>query len=251
MGTELFGIIIKKGDVWFTYNQENIGLPEDHITAIAHESSSVKWIGTFNHGVVRLEENSVSINTILNSTTTVGQVARTTEFGTRKAGDLGVQALILNIVNLGKFLHYYGNVDTNGVKGSGSGTNSCFLNYNDPRAQALTGASTGACTVDNDGSLDLDQSTAAGKRRICEGAMLLTNTIDILDNLDLSNSSTLSKLEDVSAQVNTYKTAATAAGLGAIINMTSQSDCETYLQTPGQLLDMEFFYALVFDTGLQ
>jgi len=67
MGTELFGIIIKKGDVWFTYNQENIGLPEDHITAIAHESSSVKWIGTFNHGVVRLEENSVSINTILNS----------------------------------------------------------------------------------------------------------------------------------------------------------------------------------------
>jgi ligand-binding sensor domain-containing protein len=67
MGTELFGIIIKKGDVWFTYNQENIGLPEDHITAIAHESASVKWIGTFNHGVVRLEENSVSINTILNS----------------------------------------------------------------------------------------------------------------------------------------------------------------------------------------
>jgi ligand-binding sensor domain-containing protein len=67
MGTELFGIIIKKGDIWFTYNQENIGLPEDHITAIAHETSSIKWIGTFNHGVVRLEENSVSINTILNS----------------------------------------------------------------------------------------------------------------------------------------------------------------------------------------
>lgn len=192
-----------------------------------------------------------AINTILNSTTTVGQVARTTQFGTRKAGDLGVQALILNIVNLGKFLHYYGNVDANGVKGGGSGTNSCFLNYNDPRAQALTGVSTGACTVDNDGSADLDQATAAGKRRICEGTMLLTNTIDILDNLDLSNSSTLSKLEDISTQVNTFKTAATAAGLGTIINMTSQSDCETYLQTPAQLLDMEYFYALVFETGLQ
>jgi len=192
-----------------------------------------------------------AINTILNSTTTIGQAARTTKFGTRKAGDLGVQALILNIVNFGKFLHYYGNVDVNGVKGGGSGTNSCFLNYNDPRAQALTGASTGACTVDNDGSADLDQSTAAGKRRICEGAMLLTNTIDILDNLDLSNSSTLSKLEDISTQVNNFKTAATAAGLGTIINMTSQSACETYLQTPAQLLDMEYFYALVFDTGLQ
>ena len=65
MGTELFGIIIKKGDVWFTYNQENIGLPEDHITAIAHESSSVKWIGTFNNGVVRLEENAISIQEYL------------------------------------------------------------------------------------------------------------------------------------------------------------------------------------------
>lgn len=65
VGTELFGIIIKKGDVWFTYNQENIGLPEDHITSIAHESPFVKWIGTFNHGVVRLEENAISIQEYL------------------------------------------------------------------------------------------------------------------------------------------------------------------------------------------
>lgn len=192
-----------------------------------------------------------AINTILNSTTTVGQVARTTKFGTRKSGDMGVQALILNIVNFGKFLHYYGNVDTNGVKGGGSASNSCFLNYNDPRAQAITGVGTGACTVDNDGSIDLDQTTAAGKRRICEGVMLLTNAIDILDNIDLSGSSTLSKLEDVSTQVNTYKTAATAAGLGTIINMTSQATCETFLNTPANLLDMEYFYALVLETGLQ
>jgi hypothetical protein len=192
-----------------------------------------------------------AINTILNSTSTIGQVARTTQYGSRKAGDMGVQALILSIVNFGKFLHYYGNVDTNGVKGGGSSANSCFLNYNDPRAQAITGVGTGACTVDNDGSVDLDQTTAAGKRRICEGVMLLTNTIDILDNIDLSGSSTLSKLEDVSTQVNTYKTAATAAGLGTIINMKSQTACETFLNTPANLLDMEYFYALVLETGLQ
>ncbi|MFM7667605.1 MAG: hypothetical protein ACKO7D_05385 [Bacteroidota bacterium] len=60
MGTELFGIIIKKGDVWFNYTQENISLPEDHVTAIVHESPTVKWIGTFNHGIVRLEENTAS-----------------------------------------------------------------------------------------------------------------------------------------------------------------------------------------------
>jgi ligand-binding sensor domain-containing protein len=69
MGTELFGIMIKKGDVWINYNQTNIGLPENHITAIAHESPTVKWIGTFNHGVIRLEENiALSENYILEKT---------------------------------------------------------------------------------------------------------------------------------------------------------------------------------------
>lgn len=62
MGTELFGIIIKKGNIWFNYNQDNTDLPEDHVTAIFHESSNIKWIGTFNHGVVRLEENTNSLN---------------------------------------------------------------------------------------------------------------------------------------------------------------------------------------------
>ncbi|MBM3430517.1 MAG: hypothetical protein FJX99_05985, partial [Bacteroidetes bacterium] len=61
MGTELFGIIIKKGDVWFNYTQENIGLPEDHITSIVHESPTVKWIGTFNSGVVRIEESNANL----------------------------------------------------------------------------------------------------------------------------------------------------------------------------------------------
>ena len=191
-------------------------------------------------------------NIILNSTAGVpSQVDRTAKFGSRKSGDMGVQALILNIVNLGKFLNFYGNVDATGTKGAGVNTNTCFLNYNDPRAQVVTGAGTGACTVDNDGHPDLDQSTEDGKRRLCEGLMLVTNTLNILDNIDLSGSSSLSKLEAVQTQVNTFRTNATAAGLGTLINMTSQSVCETYLDTPAQLLDMEYLYALVFETGLQ
>jgi hypothetical protein len=191
-------------------------------------------------------------NIILNSTAgEPSQQTRIDSFGTRKSGDMGVQALILNIVNLGKFLHYYGNVDAAGVKGAGAGTNSCFLNYNDPRAQLVTGAATGACTVDNDGHADLDQSTEEGKRRLCEGLMLISNTLDILDNIDLTGSSSLSKMEDVQAQVITFRTNATAVGLGTLINMTSQSECETYLDTPAQLLDMEYLYAVVFEIGLQ
>lgn len=195
---------------------------------------------------------NVGINVILNSTTGVpGQVARKTKFGTRKSADMGVQALVLSLVNLGKFLNYYGNVSAVGTKGGGTGNNSCFINYSDVRATALVGVTTGACTVANDGHAELDQTTTIGRRRLCEGLTFVTNIIDILENLDLSNSSTLSKLSEVSAKVSTFKTDATAAGLGTLISMTSVATCEEHLNTPANIPDFEYFYALIFESGLQ
>jgi hypothetical protein len=176
---------------------------------------------------------------------------RVAKFGPRKAGDLSVQALLLSIVNLGKFLNYYGNTDASGNKGGVAGSN-CFLDYNDSRAQLLIGAgvSTGACVAVNDGHPDLDQTTAAGKRRLCEGLVLLTNTLEILEGIDLGSSSTLAKLEQVADQVDDLKTVATAQGLGDVINMTSQTDCVAYAATPANLNNLEYFYALVFEEGL-
>ncbi len=193
------------------------------------------------------------INVLLGSTTgSPSQTSRTTKFGSRKAGDMGIQALILNLVNLGKFLNYYGNVNAAGAKGQGTNTNSCFLNYSDARATAQIGAGVGGvCNSNNDGHPDLDKSTTAGKRRMCEGLVLLTNVIDILENLDLSTSSELDVLEDLATQVNTFLTAATAAGLGTLVTMTSQSTCETAMSTASNLNDLEFFYSIVFEKGLQ
>src|SRR5690606_6850796 len=108
-------------------------------------------------------------------------------------GDMGVQALILNMVNLGKFFYYFGNVDATGEKGEGPGSNSCFIDYNDSRAKLIIGNGTGACTDSISGHPELDQSTEAGRRRMCEGFVLLTNFLDILENIDLSQSSSLSK----------------------------------------------------------
>ncbi len=194
-----------------------------------------------------------AINILLNSTSGApAHTSRVSKFGQRKAGDMSVQALLLNVVNLGKFLNFYGNVNASGAKGGGSNTNACFINYTDARAQAVaTGPTAGACNGINDGHPDLDQTTDTGKRRLCEGLMLVTNTLDILDNLDLGGSDELSVLEDVSTQVNTFKAAAVAAGLSTLINMTSQSACVTAMNTPANLNDMEYLYALVFETGLQ
>lgn len=191
------------------------------------------------------------LNIILDSTSaSPAQADRNAKFGSRKGGDMGVQALILGLVNFGKFLRYYGNADSTGVKGTLPGSD-CFINYNDPRAQlVIAGGSSGACNANNEGHPDLDQTTADGKRRMCEGLVLLTNTLDVLNNIDFSNSSTLSKFDTVKSKVNDFKSAAAAAGLGSIMDMTSQDDCEAFVAVPAQLLDLEYFYALTFELGL-
>jgi len=197
------------------------------------------------------------INFLINSDggTKPSQVNRDSVYGVRQSGDMAVQTLLLTIVNFGKFLHYYGNVNNAGVKGSGSGSNTCFLNYTDPRAQtAISLGNSGACTTNNSGHPDLSFAPAnlsKAKRRVCEAVVYIANLFDILDHVDLSTSSTLSKLEDVSTSIDSYRTAANAAGLGAILDLTSQSDCETYLNTPANFNDMEYFFALVFESGLK
>ncbi|WP_408097397.1 hypothetical protein ACJVC5_00380 [Peredibacter sp. HCB2-198] len=227
------------------------GTPADIMKSIASMSLSTEITADSDEYVAIRN----GINTILGTTTTVTHDARVTKFGSRKAGDMSVQALMLNVVNLGKFLNFYGNVDATGVKGAGTNTNSCFINYTDARAQTVVASAvTGACTTNNDGHPDLSFAVADlpnTKRRLCEGLMLVTNILDILDNLDLSGSSELAKLEDISTQVSTFKTAAVAAGLGTLINMTSQSECETAMDTASNLDDMEYLYSLVFETGLQ
>jgi ligand-binding sensor domain-containing protein len=58
MGTELNGILIKKENIWFSYNMENIGLQDNYITSLTHENNQIKWAGTYDHGVIRIEENT-------------------------------------------------------------------------------------------------------------------------------------------------------------------------------------------------
>lgn len=222
--------------------------PEDILKSFASFSFSAESVTDSGHFTAIKN----GINVLLNSTSgPPSQTARTSKFGPRRAGDMGVQALLLNLANLGKFLRYYGDTNASGEKSAGPGSNKCFLDYNDTGAQTLIAASqTGACDSITAGHPDLDQTTVAGRRRICEGLMLLTNSINILENIDFSSSSTLSVLQDVATQVGSFRTAAQAASLDDVINMTSQSVCETYAGNATNLLKIEYFYALVFEKGL-
>jgi hypothetical protein len=195
------------------------------------------------------------LSVLLQSTSgSPSQVSRESKFGTRRAGDMGIQALMLGLVNLGKFIHLYGNASTSGVKGGGSNSpsNSCFLNYTDLTASGIVINSglTGACTTATDGHASLDRSTAPGIRRLCEGLVLFTNILDILENLNISSNSQLSALNQIATQVAPIKIAAMGAGLGALISMTSQSDCETAMASDVNLNKLEQFYVAVYEKGL-
>lgn len=195
------------------------------------------------------------IGILLNSggSTQPSQVARTTTFGSRKAGDMGVQALLLSIVQLGKVLNHFGNVDANGNKGAGDESNQCFITYSFTDAQVVAASGGGVCNGVSNGHVDLDYTNAAGRRRLCEGLMLLTNIIDILDNIDVSGNASLSGLEDVASAVKGYKTTAITADpdLATLLNMTSQSLCETTLETPDEMNNMQLIYASIFESSLQ
>lgn len=182
--------------------------------------------------------------------------ARVSTYGSRKAGDMSMQVLLLTVAQLGKFLNHYGNVDSAGAKGVGTtNSNTCFLDYSYASAQTVITAlpSTNNCNSNTGGHPDLDLTTDEGKRRACEGLMLITNLIDILNNLDLSGSSSLSALESIATVANTFKTTAVAADpdLATLLDITSQSLCETTLGTAAEVNNMQYIYALIFESGLE
>ncbi|HXH74919.1 MAG TPA: hypothetical protein VNJ08_08140 [Bacteriovoracaceae bacterium] len=185
------------------------------------------------------------------------QLTREGAFGVRKAGDMGFQILFLTIGQLGKFLNQFGDVNTLGKKGAGTtSTNTCFLDYSYVQAQTARGtlpAATNACLSNTAGHDDLDLGTVAGKRHACEGLMLITNLIDVLNNIDLSGSDTLSKLTGIASIANAFKSAAITAepNVQTLLETTLQSSCVTLLDTPAEVDYMQLIYVMIFEAGLE
>lgn len=194
------------------------------------------------------------------------QVAREAKFGPRKAGDMGMQALFLAFTQLGKFLDFYGNVNALGVKGGGAANtdeqgatpSTCFIEYTEAQAIAFLGAGGGGvCNnmATDDGHPDLSLAApdlATTKRRMCEGLLVVTNIIDILENITLPTSSTFASFATVATTVSTVKTdiVTNFPQLATLLDTTSQADCETLLDTPAELDNLQHLYALLFEAGL-
>lgn len=145
-----------------------------------------------------------SLDVIFNSTTVVSQLSREEFFGKRKAQDMGMQALLYSIVQVSKFVNYFGNTKT-GQKGDGEGVNRCFLDYSDNLPLFNFLPATNSCSSTTDGHPQLDLSRAEGKAYACQGMTLINNSLDILDTINFGNSQDLKVIKEISQKISALR----------------------------------------------
>jgi hypothetical protein len=180
-------------------------------------------------------------------------------FGTAKGGDIDSFILYMTTVQLGRFLRYYGNIDTTtGSKGGGPGLANCLLNYDGATSMAVTGSisdylrdeDTGNCVVDDDGNDELGTQYNIDITLACQGVVLLNNFLDVLPAvLDDYAGNELSELGSIKTIMQSAKTilltelAAGGVGMGST---TSQADCESINSSSSEHL--EVYYTVMFET---
>lgn len=201
------------------------------------------------------------INIIINAGggSSPSQVARTSMYGQRKAGDMGTQALYMLVAQLGKYLHLYGNVNSSGVKGGGSAGSQCFVAYDDPVAIAALGVlpAANACDPGDAGhpALSLASSDLTRtKKRMCEGLMIVTNLSDILKNIILPDNDSIGDLTDIQFLVDQYVddfASSADSDYVSLIGMTKQSDCETFVTPSAKFAKLQQMFVALFEANLE
>jgi hypothetical protein len=198
------------------------------------------------------------------------QANRNSKYGARRAGDMGLQNLYMGFIQLGKFLNFYGNVDATGMKGlgpistdeQGAVASTCFATYNYAPAIAYLQAGSNPGGICNDpGGADsghpnlsfIPADLTQTKTRMCEGLVIITNMIDVLNNITLTSNTTLAALQAIKTTINDYKTLAVTVDptLATLMNTTSQSVCETLVATQSEFERIQVIYAALFETGLK
>ena len=187
---------------------------------------------------------------------TPSHAGRSTYFSSRELGNISTQALYLLVAQLGKFGKYYGNSNSSGLKGLGTGTNNCYFKYTDAQAVAAifwlnTNTANDTCTP---GSLlghpDLDtgiQTASDVTKRMCRGVILFNNFVDVFIGTTLSAGSQFDAIRNIQDDIQTYISSCNVTGsstpLGALCNVRSQTECET-VATDSLL---QVYYAAIFE----
>lgn len=178
---------------------------------------------------------------------------RISVFGERKAGDLHIQALLMITLELGKFVKYYSQAGTDGVKGAGG--NACLAEYNDGNVVTFIGGLSRCNAATGLSQPEMELTDPEYERRFCEGITLFNNFQDILSNITFSsNSSDLGDLTNVSSVLDDIENQALTLdntdGFAALFkDVTSQSVCESMVTNTSSDAHkgMQRFFAFIFE----
>ncbi len=184
--------------------------------------------------------------------TTPSAAAAKTKFGNRHGTNMNLQALYMILVQLGRYASWYGNT-AGGAKGAGALGNTCFFDYDPAPLVVATSHAGNACTGASQGSDSLDYAgvtAAVAQKRLCQGAMLVNNLLDILENTTLSSNSSLGEITDVYDEIEPYIDAAAILdpGMPAFIATLSQADCETAVALDDSVIQL--YFASIFEGAL-
>ena len=192
-------------------------------------------------------------------TTEPTAAVRAARFSANHAADINTQIAFMMMVQAGKFMKVYANANTAGEKSLGSGSNHCFTDYSSfaPGDFAVLVGSgiMGHCDLQSSSHPELDSaliSVTERKKRLCEGVVLFNGIIDLLPNIITSIGGT--ELGNIGVQLAIITEARQKLedeypGIGAIVNVLSQTKCEADPLVTNSL--MEIYYAVFLETMIE
>ncbi|MDH4467421.1 MAG: hypothetical protein QE271_05130 [Bacteriovoracaceae bacterium] len=207
-------------------------------------------------GFVKLQK---AIHTILYIPAAAGKqnADRVALYGSERGEEISLQALIQILAHLGKYLYYYGNASTAGVKGGGSASSKCFMNYTTATAQtyyATYSSALGACDGTSNGHVDLASGTNQASR-VCDLIVNINHLYDILTNITIPNDSRFSSFTDVKTSLVSVKDAAiasvSAGTLTSLFSFYDYESCIAYAEDSTYLSNVELYFLSLLETGLQ
>lgn len=195
-------------------------------------------------------------------------VKRTEKLDVDDAGNIDAFLMYLIMAQLGKYLYFYGDSSSTGLKGSGAGSNGCLFPYDGsiniktnfpaPLDNATLGAilaspipDTGSCTTAADGHPDMTSlSSTVETKRLCQGVVLMNNFLDIFPKvLSRISYDDLDVLNNVEGLINTAKNniyVSVAGDMDSTFAITSQEKCEADYAVDNTKLQV--YFVALFET---
>ena len=188
--------------------------------------------------------------------------------GEKENQEIEMLAFYEILVNLGRFLHYYGNGGEDGDKGGGAQANKCFMVYEDldydagiPELDSLrdffalgeTGSCTAARSADSGHEYLNNDDGSVNVELLCEGVVLLNNFFTIFPRVLASIAG--DDFDDIADIANLLGLQLTAVDLLKSGTKAKVGDVLSYdLCVSNNSLDtsyIQFYYAFVFEVLFQ